>query len=46
MLAAAEHRQTGRAWEREGGAGAPMVFVCVLGRGGEGGGRNAEKLLD
>ena len=46
MLAAAgEHRQD-QAGLGEGGGGAPMVFVCVLGRGGEGGGRNAEELLD
>lgn len=45
MLAAAgEHRQD-QAGLGEGG-GAPMVFVCVLGRGGEGGERNAEELLD
>lgn len=34
------------AWERERQAGASCVFVCVLGRGGEGGGKNAEELLD
>lgn len=45
LLAAEGHRQ-GSVRLGEGEAGTLSVCVCVLGRGGEGGRKNAEELLD
>ena len=49
LLAAGGHRQ-GSVGLGEGEAGTLSVYVCVcvwvLGRGGEGGSKNAEELLD